>query len=486
MNYFTRDMSAFLAAQSFGQYREQEEAARQEQYTKLRDFFEGGEQFRSYIAKYANEQANEYGGRSQRAANFNYFAELANQLISALYGTPPERVFTGSESEKTFCADYYRLSQMDRKKQLTAQSMVVLGDGFEKIWYDEEDEPEYEDHPALRLRVSVMGPDPIYPIVRPDDCERLKALIESRTYVDWDAKSGKQEPRAKFYLWTAKDWKEINASGGERSAAPHKYGVIPFAHYPSRRVIGSYLSAPMLYDALTICQAVNSTASMWLNLIWMQSHGQLVLATDREIKDVISGENRFIKIASGDSVQYINPNAEIEAVRAALEWLVTKAFEIGGVPVSVIRGGSASSGYQLALEFHSMTNVVNALKTNAIAGEQDTFDRLKRVGSAHKITGFGKAELDVRFPKTFLPNDRITEFDHDLAMLNNNPPLMTVETFVDRWYADKSQDERKRIVDDLTNAGIAKKESARPAFSFLGMNRKTPMGAPLDEEAASE
>ncbi len=480
MNYFNANISQFLADRGLQLAGEFQETKRQAEYQKANDFYRGGKDASKYLIRNVREDADEYAERVSRFANYNYYKRLAQQFISALYGKGVERIFDGPPAKVERAKAIYEANNIERKRQLVAQGMVIHGDAFEKCWYDEErvgTEP---------IRLSVFSAERIYPIVDPDDCDDLDALIEERVYYKFDRKKMTQEPETRYYLWEPDAVTTLSGEYAAPESVEDGYGVIPFAHFRGLPIIGSYLGMALLEDVITIQEQLNNQASFLHDLVLYQSHGQMIVHSDDPKTALGVGPKRFIQVHGGDTgrdeVSYINPNADIGAVVNSCNWIMEKLCDVGGVPLSAIRGGTASSGLQLAIEYEPMTNLVEMSQVNARAGEQETWGNVQAVGGAHGVN-LDNVTMDVRFPKTFLPGDDSAVLQEDLQMVNNRPPLMTVETFVDRHYADRSPKDRKKIFDDLTAAKTQATISLRPSFMGLGMNRPKPeMPPPMSEE----
>jgi hypothetical protein len=141
-------------------------------------------------------------------------------------------------------------------------------------------------------------------------------------------------------------------------------------------------------------------------------------------------------------------------------------FETGGVPISAIRSGGATSGIQLAIEYKPLADIVGRLKTQAGETEQDLFDAIRAVNNAHnpafKIPDSATYVTD--WPESFPPSDKQIEQMNDLALLNNNPPLMSREQFWRKWNPDLTEDALKKMAAEIDGEYAAGRQARAALF----------------------
>jgi hypothetical protein len=400
-------------------------------YEKYQDFYLGGDRIKKYLDKHRKESAEQYRKRQERLADLNYTAALADQLIDALYGYPVERRIEGTDSQIETFQGVLDDNWIDLIQRDIGWSMIVLGDAFLRIWWDEQEE-------MLRLQ-------PVHPaniLVLPDERDPLRPalLIEIQSY---EYTQFKKQKRTHYTIWTPEKVGTLDQDGRWVTAPqdnPYD-GVIPYVHWRGRGMMGSYWGTSAIRSVVTMQQMIHNRTSMLDRVILMQTHGQLVVLSE-EKTEITSSEDAFLPLRPGEDAKYINPNAAIDEVQGSIERLIDRLFEVGRVPVSAVKGGQANSGFQLVMEYVPMERLVRAYRQEAIAAEYQLIDTICWVGSRHGLDLPEVPEFsEVSFKEAFLPADKKAEFERDLFMLNNHPPLMTRKRFLRKWGPEGMTDE---------------------------------------------
>ncbi len=458
MSYLFEGKSADYVMRSIVELQKQDRREYEQECQDYTDYMAGGKQLARFLVRHPSEEDNEWTNRNRRFMSNNYVAPLANQIINGLYGPPVTRTIDDPKTQETF--DWiWQLNNMHTTMLSCADGFVPLGSYLIRSWWD-----ETADDGKGNLRYTLVRPQDVRVIARADNCNKAKVIIEDRWEEDFDFERGVIANTRRFFVTSDDSYAELIspdgktaffAEGGEPQ--PNPYGVIPYTHFKARSIPGQYLGLSLIRDAVTIQQEIFNRASELSVTVTMQAFSTLVIG-GRAPKDLPIGPKAFIETTVDGKAYYIQPGAPITEVQDSIEKLIATMFDIGAVPISAIRGGSANSGIQLAIEYKPLSDVVNRLKTQSKESERELFETSLRILKAHGVPVNTEAQMTPDFPESFLPTDDYQEFMVDLQKLNNIPPLMSREEFWKKWNPDLTQDELVQKAKDIDEAAAKSRQ----------------------------
>jgi len=401
---------------------------RRDRYDMHTKFYEGGQTCAEFLRRHKKESDEAFKERQARFASLNYTGALSDQIIDGVYGEPWERRIVADKAQEATWEDISKKNRLNVQQTTWGWFQVVLGDAFVRVWYDDVD--------GL-LRIQPVHPKNIDVLLSDRDPLQPELLIETQ---EFDYTDMQPVARTEYLVWTADEMAKLGFVGTSKSPvwieepAPNPYEVIPYPHWRGRTTTNDFWGVSAIRDVVTMQRMVHNRTSMLDRVILMQTHGQLVVIS-AEHQKITSGEDSFLGLTpteQGTDAKYIQPGAKIQEVQGSIENLIDRIFEVGRVPVSAVKGGSANSGFQLVMEFRPMIQMVNRYKMQAVVAEEDLLMIVGRVGSTHDVAlPFDVGEVEVSSPANFLPVDHDAEFLRDLRLYQSE--LMLREDFVDKW-----------------------------------------------------
>ncbi len=449
MSYLFEGQSADVVMRSIVELQKQERITSMQEYQDYTDYMAGGKQLARFLVRHPSEQDAEWNNRNRRFMSNNYVAPLANQIVNGLYGPPVTRTINDGKTQKTF--DWiWQLNNMHTTMLGCADGFVSLGSYLIRSWWD-----ETADEGKGNLRYTLVRPQDVTVIARGDNCNKARVIIEDRWEEDFDFERGAFANTHRFFVSSDDSYAELISPDGKTAVyaedgepRPNPYGVIPYVHFKARSMPGQYLGLSMIRDAVTIQQEIFNRASELSVTITMQAFSTLVIS-GRAPEKIAMGPKAFIETTVDGKAYYIQPGAPITEVQDSIEKQIATMFDIGAVPISAIRGGSANSGIQLAIEYKSLSDVVNRLKTQCKESERELFEISLRQLKAHGVPVNAEAQMTPDFPESFLPTDSYQEFMVDLQKLNNVPPLISREDLWKKWNPDLTEQELTDMAADI-------------------------------------
>lgn len=420
-----------LIRQSIARMEKQLWEERERTYTELENFYIGGQNVRPYLVKFPAEEWSEYQDRLDRLEYPNYVARVADALIDGVYGDAVMRSLD-ADSER-YVAQQEVLdailtrNAMRRKQRQIGYGFVVLGDGWVNIAARDT---------AAGPMVAIMPAHPanIRHEVSDDDPSVIVSLTERR--VSWrKATDGKLEKRYSYWGWTLDEWVHIGFDGQVEDEGENVYGRIPYVKWPGRPVLGEVDGLSYVRDQVTTQKALLNKLSEMDVLTREQAHGTMVISDYDDVKTE-SGPTRAIKVGANGSAAFIQPGAEIESLRNVIQDYIARMCETGNIPLSLLRGGTASSGLQLAIEMRPFTRTVETMRSDCTVSEIEMVRTICAVGRAHEMNLPDPEEISPRidWSDNVLPSDKQAEFTMDMAMVSAFSPLMTRRDFVRKWH----------------------------------------------------
>lgn len=399
-------------------------------FEELDLYYYGGPDIVYKIEPKPAETADELSRRKRAVEYANYVRRLSREVIQGLYGDEVKRDIDATFPEAT----HQKLQDIwDQNRMITTQwnigrDLYVLGDGWANIAFNQWTE---------NVSVYAVYPGNIEYSTDPNDPNHLIEVVETRT-------SGKSRvPRSGdlFTLWVwqdeifdhlTSDGRHIPDAKGQSGPWPNPYGRIPYVKWTGESSTGSTEGHSYVLDAVTIQRTILNRLSDMNTLIEDQAHGLLVLSGNEQ-PSVESGPKRFLAVGPEGDAKFISPGAELAAVEASIMASIERMYETNSVPISMLRGGSANSGLQLAIEMRPYTRVVESLRASALQSERELVKMVCKIGAVHGLGLPDDVTPVIEFSSNILPSDKNAEFTMDLAMVNNIPPLMTREHFIEKW-----------------------------------------------------
>jgi len=428
------DLTAGMIRAGLAQARRQAVLDKQQDREELEAYYAGGREISSKLIRHPAEDHAEFAQRKARLLYPNYVARLADALIDGVYGDPVTRSIADATDEQLeTLQDIWEWNLMPRVQRDIGYGIVVLGDAWVNCTYHERDRI---------IGVHAVHPDNIAYTTDPDNPNRVIELVETRAE-EHIVGSGKEVQT--HWVWTLDEFGHFDDDGRPMDdgpwPAPNPYGWIPYVHFRGRPMLGVSDGLSYIRDQITIQRALMNRLSDEDVLCVEQIHGTLVLKGYQRA-NVDHGPRRAITVSPDGDAFYINPNAAIKDLEESIDRLVKMLFETGSVPMSLVSGGTASSGLQLAIEMRPFTRVVESIRAECTASEKDLIRTVCVIGAVHGLGLPEECNPVVEFSDNVLPSDRDGEFQRDLLMYQNG--LMLRTDFLARWI-DKLGDDQAAI-----------------------------------------
>jgi len=438
-------------------------------YDEYEDWYLGGNLVQQYLYRNDKESDDSYSARVRRLANINYLARIVDELVDDAYGEEVTRHYgePATPAHEETLQDCLSESHIIEEQQDYARSIVLFGKGVANVSFDEDD--------GL-VKVRAVHPGQVAYRTHPNDPKRIVSLVERRSA--FGLGGSKFEEVETFWIWTETEFCQLDTKRRFIiPPTPHRYGRVPYVVFRGRGVVGEREGISYVRDVIGIQRLLLNRVSDIDKLTRYQCHGVLVI---KGIDDraVTTGADSFIRLTNPeDNAFFISPNANFAAANESVERLAAMLFEISNVPQSLVRGGQASSGLQLAIEMRPLVRTVQSLRIRSSAGERDLVCCVAAVGRAHDPSRYPDPNAitpEVTFKDDFLPSDKNEEQDRDLVLLNNDPPLMTVRAFIEKHNPDIAGDPGK--IDEYLRE-LKDEAAARGLGAMFGTPIKTSASA---------
>ena len=426
---FDTHSKAIIAA-SLKKLREASLDAHAKEIEQLEDFYEGGSDVVKYLYRNPAESEESFTARQKRFAHLNYVGRIVDELVDDVYGDEVQRSFgvdadpAADEALKTTL----EFNNIIEVQQEVCRSQVLMGDGWINVSWREPDQ---------MVGIFAVHPLDFWFRMDPGNPSRLLEIVERRRSDRPDLAKDDDGTACTYWIWNDTSFCEVDADGNYLTpATPNPYGTIPYVRWRGRSVVGGDDGLSFVRDAVSVQKLILNRVSDADKQIRYQAHGLLVI---KGIDDPVikSGADSFIRLSNPtDDAFFINPGADLKAVEDSTEGLVDRLFEISSVPASMVRGGTANSGLQLAIEMRPLTRIVGSVRTKAAAAEKRLITLIALIGRAHGQSVYPEVvDPVVEFSDNFLPSDEVQAFTRDMAMLSFVPvPLMTREDFLAKWH----------------------------------------------------
>lgn len=447
--------------------RNESELRRQTHIAELRAHLAGGDRPRSSLTRFAAEDPDEYQERLAAFSHVGLMGMIGNELSGGVYGRAVKRNITNSPGANDQYQKTITQTRLDTNQILIGLDQVGVGNSFVAVQFS----------PQLnRVVLPIVAMENVFVERIPENPFEMFSLIEQRA-------DPNRPKKIANWIWTTERYRVVDEDGadipwfgadGEMHSGwtPNPYGVIPYAHWRGRPWAGEFWGQSLLEDTLQLNKLINNRLSDLSVIIAHQAFSQgwvrnMGTAAAKKENRIAVGPRRFVPLDEGGEMGYAQPDAPITESFSTIEKLMEWCVRLAALPTSVVRDGSAASGYALEVEFRSMKNVVDMLIRQAIGAE----NRLARcwcaVAGAHPkiyrgIPKYDDAEIAIEFDVDFLPRDR--QMEKDSARLDWQAGLMLTGDYVRQYILPTEKDEAKiaNYVSLLDAQNAAKAAQANP------------------------
>ena len=456
-----QDISISSIKEGIDELRAQAEKARQVAIDEANDFYYGGDRTKSYLVRHPAEEDDHWFARRKRFCHWGYTGAIGETLRDAIAARPIIREIVGaSETVQSFFNRIYSGNRVLSLQRDWYQGQVVHGDGFARVSFS----------PALG-RVVLHSPDVenVWIEKHAEDARVMKTYVEEINHPY-------RKDELAYWVWTDEAYILIDGTSepitwedgyGEVHSGwlDNPYGRIPAAHVRGKPMSNEIWGQSLLVDVIQLNRLVNNRASDLDRLFEYQAHSQAWVKGQLHTIETEAGPTRILGLDPGDGEYgYATPQARLIEGMESLKDLCSRMFDISGVPDIAVRGGCASSGYELEVRFRRMDEVVRDMKVEARPFEEDTAAIVVAVANAHasEIPKSVKLpedpEFNIEFETQLFPKDEAREREEDRQDWLNN--LMTTEDYLKRQRPDLTEKELPEY--------IAKLEEQRSRTSVFG------------------
>lgn len=421
--------------ESIERLRAEADKAHYDRLQLLDDFYTGHYEASRYLLRHVGEGGDEYSERAGRYRHHAYARFVANKLRSALYGGQVERTLSEASEEQTkLLADVFAKAGIDAVQRLFSQGQVVHGDGYAFVMWKER---------LGRIAISNVHASRVTVEEDPDDPCDAVTFIEER--IDTHSKDKNGKDLKQYWIWTREWYNCVDADGNDisfmasdgvtqlRGKQTNPYGIIPYIHWRGLPLSGYYYGLSAIDGIVDLNRAFNDQYSDYDIALLYQAKSIPVMRGS-------GGISAEVRVGARNALTFDDPAAELsfptpspafDAMRVALKDLEETIFNLGGVPVSVIRGENESSGIALAIKYRTMQEIVGDLAVSARQAEAEMIEAICAIGNLHGLSLPKDPKPEVDLHENVLPNDTEAEFNRDLQLWQND--LMTTEDMVIRW-----------------------------------------------------
>jgi len=415
-------LSPKILADAIVELRVEAERERIRAYEMRENFYSRKTQ--QYLTRHVNEGDKAWQERLHRFTDCGLYPRIANAFTAALYGKPIARKIANASAETNEEFDaIYRAARVDQKQRMWGQNQIVPGDAFVLVsWSDR----------MGRVNIHSVDPGNIFVQPDPDDPLTEAVVIERR-----------QDPakpeRNVYWIWSRDRFNYIDQDGREletlwgRGWTQNPYGRIPYAHLPGLLMSESYWGQSPLDGVLECHRRVNNLRSEEDIDLTYQVHGLLIVATNAAEKELETGPRNTLFLNPGEDAKYIASGADLASMRAAVAAAWEETFAIGGIPISIVRGGEAASGYALTVEYRTMMEIVEDLRITAQAAEEQVGELVCLIAREHNPRSPFPEDprVKIEFDPHAIPRDAQAEREQDRADVLAG--WMLIEDYLARW-----------------------------------------------------
>lgn len=437
--------------------RAQADAARIAALEKYHDFYESGEELKPYLVQFPGEEDSKFRRRAARIAAMNPVPLIANTIADTYYSGEVSRSWGAGAGAEKLLAEVLEYNEARILQDEIGLSQVVLGEGWVRVQWDEEDE-------TVAIHAGHAGN--LNYTLDPRNPRRLLEVIERR-YLG--GRTVWQD-----HVWTPEFSCIVDqANKFVQPIEPNEYGTVPFAIWRGRAIAGELRGQSLIAGAVTLADLILQQAS---DLDWLLIHSAHKIVWSRGIEQpqVTDGVDRWIHFTGGredgGEIGAVDQSGDIEGFLKVIQANFDAAFQLHGVPVAVIKGEEAASGFALKVRYAPLSGVASGLRLRAVPPERRVLRLVAIIGNAH---GRGypspeKLKPEVRFETAIVPSDGEAEKMADQREVEKG--LLTRDSYLRRHHPELDTDEkRKAYAAELDAEAAARRATKLPRSpSILG------------------
>lgn len=392
----------------------------------------------AWLSAYQDDQVEELGRliteRWKSTDDFRlFFINIVRKLTdrkATVYKIAPKRTFEGWDQEKG--EELYRdlranivLKRANRLTKLLKTNLLQV------LWIDGQ------------IKLGIVTPN-VVDVIHEGDPESPRRIIVSHP--------GKQESETTYSDWTVNGFAMRNWRGHEISNSGNNANVNPYGHLPFVPVFDRYPDAEFFLpggdDIIEAQRAINvSLANIW-RATELQAHGQpwvsgvnLMSTTGLEYNTNNIGPTRLIRLPDGGKFGFETPNAPIEDMLKAIEFVIKQTAVANDLAANVFElDAKAESG---AAKHAEQRDLIEARQDDIELWrnyEAQLFGTLKAVINTHEPGAIpDNAELRVDFgevQETLSDIERLEGYQRRMdmglwsrvdALMSDNPDIRTRE-----------------------------------------------------------
>lgn len=248
-----------------------------------------------------------------------------------------------------FLNDVWEDNNVDTLLVELGQTKSVTGDAWIKIQYEEPSDLEdpFEEYPNGKIRLSVVPTQYTFPTFNDHDKDKLDSLlimypIRSIKTTGFLARRTIEATSLYKEVWTSQEIVVI-IDGEEVDRMENPYGFIPFVQFKNFPLAGRTRGVGDIEDIIPLNVELNTKKSDISEVIDYHS-APITLVYGAKIGNLEKGANKVWGGLPKDSkVENLGLQGDLVASNNYVTDLITSMCEIGGIPETVLGGGSAIS-----------------------------------------------------------------------------------------------------------------------------------------------
>lgn len=292
-------------------------------------------------------------------------------LKSAVYMQDCTRIVSGTEQDAAIYASFEDSASLPATMKQANRLSTLLGTVFLR--------PVFR---RGRVELDILTPDKVDVV-----CGDSPADIQALAVENWTM-DGKAESRT-YSVWTGETFVRLNYRGGIVEEQPNPYGAIPYIPVHSSLPIDDFWNAGASADLMSAQDAVNLHLSGLFYTLFYQGHatGWLKGAGDAGASDLAFGPGSMLTLPSDGEVGFVSPDAPIDAMLAALNFLLEQVAVQNGLPASAVTSKAREmSGAALLVENSELAEARRDQIAMFAKVEQELFNLFKAIWNVHNPT----------------------------------------------------------------------------------------------------
>lgn len=417
-----------------------------------------------------DEAEQDWLQRVARMANLNVLARIVDAVGGWIYSSSPKRSLgMGNEGasaqgvlEDQLRRMSYRTIEREQGVGQTLRGKAITTFGWR---------PSRGKGDKGGITCRAMKWQDVYTEYAPDDPGRATLMVFRVANEGADAK----EHPYWYRIWTDQTYQSVNSDwkpvpmGDLAPSGANPFGLIPAAEFDGLTIPGTGRCLSLVRDVVGQQRLILNKLSDLDQLVRYQSGDVMVLKDHPSEQKKTTGATRFIRLNPDPDTDlfFASPSAKItealEVIKQTVEW----SFQTCGLPVTVLIGDQAESGYALRVRYQQAESLVKSYQERNVSGEEHALRVICAVGRYGKLAlpEPWAIEPRVEFSSDIFPSDEDARRLADSRDVRDG--LMTKKDFWRRNRKDIPEDKL-----DEYAAAVAAEESARQAasgaFAFSG------------------